>query len=54
LGPPSSGYSITSQTPAGAVVELSDRWAQSLVLKRLAEDAWAGAGAVIEWPRASG
>jgi sugar phosphate isomerase/epimerase len=41
LGPPSSGYSITTRDPAGQVIELSDRWKQSLVLKRLAEEAFA-------------
>jgi len=37
LGPP--GYAITDLSGA----EISDRWAQSLVMKRLAEEAWADA-----------
>lgn len=37
LGPP--GYSITDLDGR----EISDRWAQSLVIKRLAEEAWADA-----------
>jgi hypothetical protein len=36
LGPPSSGYSITTVDSEGATVELSDRWAQSLVMRDLA------------------
>lgn len=43
LGPPSSGYSITYPSPSGQIVEISDRWAQSLVVKRLAEESWAAA-----------
>jgi len=43
LGPPSSGYSITQRDITGTVVELSDRWQQSLVLKRLAEEAFTAA-----------
>jgi len=40
LGPPSSGYSITYRDDDGTVVEISDRWAQTLLLKRLAEECW--------------
>ena len=51
LGPPSSNYSITYRDArgggAGATIELSDRWAQSLVIKRLAEEAFARAREVI-------
>ncbi len=43
LGPPSSKYSITYQDAQGRTVELSDRWEQSLVIKRLAEEAFATA-----------
>jgi hypothetical protein len=43
LGPPSSGYSITYRDDAGELVEISDRWQQSLIIKRLAEQAFAGA-----------
>ena len=42
LGPPSSNYSITYTAADGRVTELSDRWQQSAVLKRLAEEAFAG------------
>lgn len=41
LGPPSSRYSITYTSADGRDTELSDRWQQSLVLKRLAEEAFA-------------
>ncbi|MFI5380802.1 MAG: sugar phosphate isomerase/epimerase family protein [Tepidisphaerales bacterium] len=51
LGPPSSGYSITFTDSAGRVAEISDRWAQTLVLKRLAEECWAQA--VESMPRAA-
>ena len=37
LGPPSSGYAITVPGDAGARVELTDRWAETLVLKAIAE-----------------
>jgi hypothetical protein len=43
LGPPSSKYSIMIPDAAGRAMELSDRWAQSLVLKRLAEESFASA-----------
>jgi hypothetical protein len=43
LGPPSSGYSITYRDAGGQLVEVSDRWEQSLVIKRLAEEAFAAA-----------
>jgi len=45
LGPPSSGYSITHKDASGQTIELSDRWQQSLVLKRLAEEAFTAAKA---------
>lgn len=41
LGPP--GYSITDLNGR----EISDRWAQSLVIKRLAEEAWGEARAAV-------
>lgn len=41
LGPPSSNYSITYTAAGGQVTEISDRWAQSVVIKRLAEEAFA-------------
>lgn len=44
LGPPSSGYSVCSTTADGTVVERSDRWAQTLVLRRLGQEAFAAAG----------
>jgi hypothetical protein len=43
LGPPSSGYSLTYRGSEGTLVEISDRWEQSLVLKRMAEQAFADA-----------
>ncbi len=43
LGPPSSGYSISFMDGAGQCAEISDRWTQTLVLKRLAEECWAEA-----------
>jgi hypothetical protein len=43
LGPPSSGYSLTYTDPQGTVIEISDRWQQTLVLKRMAEEAFAQA-----------
>jgi len=38
LGPPSSGYAITWPDSAGRRQEPSDRWAEMLRLKRIAED----------------
>ena len=38
LGPPSSGYAITWPDQDGRRHELSDRWAEMLGLKRIAED----------------
>jgi len=38
LGPPSSGYAITWPDSAGRRQESSDRWAEMLRLKRIAED----------------
>jgi hypothetical protein len=43
LGPPSSGYSLTLPDGNGGLYEVSDRWQQSLVLKRLAEEAFVDA-----------
>ena len=43
LGPPSSNYSLTYRDADGTVIEISDRWEQSLVLKRMAEEAFADA-----------
>jgi len=43
LGPPSSNYSITYTAHDGGITEISDRWAQSLVLRWLAEEAYAAA-----------
>jgi hypothetical protein len=40
LGPPSSGYSITYKDGQGRVVEISDRWQQSVLIKRMAEAAF--------------
>jgi hypothetical protein len=37
LGPPSSGYAITYADRRGVRHELSDRWAEMLRLKRIAE-----------------
>ncbi len=45
LGPPSFGYSITYLAPNGQLIEVSDRWEQSIVLKRLAEECWSKAQA---------
>lgn len=44
LGPPSSGYSLTYPGPNGELIELSDRWGQTLVLRDLAREAFAAAG----------
>ena len=41
LGPPSSGYAITWPDSAGRRQELSDRWAEMLRLKRIAEELFA-------------
>ena len=38
LGPPSSGYAITWPDSAGRRQEPSDRWAEMLRLKRIAEN----------------
>jgi hypothetical protein len=38
LGPPSSGYAITYADERGVCHELADRWAEMLLLKRIAED----------------
>lgn len=44
LGPASSAYSIAIRdAETGQLVELSDRWQQTLVLKRLAEESFAAA-----------
>jgi sugar phosphate isomerase/epimerase len=43
LGTPSDNYAITYRLPTGQLAEISDRWAQSLVIKRLAEESWAAA-----------
>lgn len=45
LGPPSSNYSVWYRDDTGAAVETSDRWEQTLVLKRLAEKAFAESAA---------
>lgn len=37
LGPPSSGYSITYKDEKGTVIEISDRWQQTVLIKRMAE-----------------
>ncbi|ULL17798.1 sugar phosphate isomerase/epimerase [Paenibacillus sp. H1-7] len=41
LGPP--GYAITLESYRGGKAEISDRWQQAIVFKRLAEEAWRGA-----------
>ena len=38
LGPPSAGYAITYADPLGVRHELSDRWAEMLRLKQIAEE----------------
>ena len=43
LGPPRDNYAITYRDASGALTEISDRWAQTLVVKRLAEECWARA-----------
>jgi len=45
LGPP--GYAITERTSAQGTREISDRWQQALVFKRLAEEAWRRAQALV-------
>jgi len=45
LGPPSSGYSLT-YVRNGELAELSDRWAQTLVLARLAQQAFENAAMI--------
>jgi sugar phosphate isomerase/epimerase len=40
LGPP-GGYAITRRDEAGNVVEISDRWQQAQLFKRMAEALWA-------------
>lgn len=44
LGPPSSGYSLLVRDAAGELVEVCDRWAQSLQLKSIAERAFGEVG----------
>ena len=44
LGPPSSGYAITCPDQQGGRRELSDRWAEMLRLKAIAEDCFRRAG----------
>jgi hypothetical protein len=40
LGPPSSGYALTMPGADGARVELTDRWAETLALKAIAEESF--------------
>lgn len=47
LGPPSSGYSLTQRQSDGTVVELSDRWAQTQVIARMAKECFAAANKTI-------
>jgi hypothetical protein len=41
LGPPSSGYALTVPSKEGPRVEISDRWAETLALKVIAEAVFA-------------
>ena len=53
LGPPGSGYSLTCQGPDDVRVEISDRWAQTLVLRDLACSAFAEATTELHSPASS-
>ncbi len=41
LGPPASGYAITSAGAGGVRLELANRWQETLQLKAIAEELWA-------------
>lgn len=43
LGPPSSGYSITYTNEQGELIEISDRWQQTLMIRDLGREAWEAA-----------
>lgn len=50
LGPPSAGYAITVRNAAGEREELTDRWAETLALKAMAEDLFQESAAALATP----